>query len=65
MIGKSEVEPTAELGGTEVGLEEVAYGEPKSMVRTKNSALCLLDYHCFSWSQVSSAFLHVVENTLV
>ena len=27
------------------------------------SALCLLDYHCFSWSYVSSADLHVVECT--
>jgi len=27
------------------------------------SALCLPDYYCFAWSKVSSADLHVVENT--
>jgi hypothetical protein len=27
------------------------------------SALCLLVYHCFSWSWVSSADLHLVETT--
>ena len=47
----------------------VGYG-PKCMELQTNCArtralcaLCLLDYHCFSWSQVLSADLHVVELT--
>jgi hypothetical protein len=31
--------------------------------KTRPSALCLSDYGSFAWSKVSSADLHVVENT--